>query len=287
MLTIRPLTERDLEAALRLSTQAGWNQLEADWRRLIALWPEGCLAGCVEGRVVATGTLATFGHAIGWLGMVLVDESQRGKGHGGAIFDALLQLADRRGISRLGLDATDLGRPVYLKRGFVDVVGVDRWVCPSPRVVEPWKASVDLHNRLDEAQWREVAALDREAVGVDRSALLRHLAGEPGACVRVALRGGRVTAFGVRRSGRTADAIAPVIAADRAAGEAVIAALLREASSERATIIDVPRDSGLDATLAGLGFSVARRLTRMLRPAGDGAALHSPQTLAGCGFELG
>jgi hypothetical protein len=33
------LTEADVDAAVALSTEAGWNQTEADWRRLLALAP--------------------------------------------------------------------------------------------------------------------------------------------------------------------------------------------------------------------------------------------------------
>ena len=133
MLTIDSLTESDLPAALRLSTQAGWNQLEADWRRLLSLWPNGCFAGRVDGRLIATSTLATYGTALGWVGMVLVDEAHRGKGYGGVILDATLRAAHNAGVQTIGLDATDLGRPVYLKRGFRDIAGIDRWVvAPSP-----------------------------------------------------------------------------------------------------------------------------------------------------------
>ncbi|MCE9590646.1 MAG: GNAT family N-acetyltransferase [Planctomycetes bacterium] len=293
MISLRPLHESDIPAALRLSTQAGWNQLHADWHRLLVLWPQNCIAGWEEDQLVATGTLATFGHAIGWIGMILVDESHRGRGHGGAIFDALLQCAELSGIRRLGLDATDLGRPVYLKRGFVDDAGIDRWTrpastaAPRPAPTTSQTGSIVLHDKLEDAHWHDLLTLDHAAAGVNRSALLRHLAAEPGAVTRMALRDGRVIAAGIRRSGRNADAIAPVIAHDRAVGEAVIAALVQAGSPDRAIIIDVPRETEIADALQSMGFTVARRLTRMLRPAGDGPTLHSPAVLAGCGFELG
>jgi hypothetical protein len=76
---VRPLESTDIPGALRLSTQAGWNQIDADWRRLIRLWPDGCLGGWRDdGTLVATATLATFDRSVGWVGMVLVDESCRG-----------------------------------------------------------------------------------------------------------------------------------------------------------------------------------------------------------------
>src|SRR5688572_17106434 len=121
MLEINPLQEADLPGALRLSTQAGWNQIDADWRRLIALWPDTCLAGRVDDQFVATATLATYGD-VGWVGMVLVDESHRRRGFGGQMLDAILDLGRARDVRVFGLDATDAGRPVYLRRGFEDAV---------------------------------------------------------------------------------------------------------------------------------------------------------------------
>ena len=55
--TVDPLRSGDLEGALRLSTQAGWNQIAADWERILALSPEGCVAGRMDGHLVATATV--------------------------------------------------------------------------------------------------------------------------------------------------------------------------------------------------------------------------------------
>mgnify|MGYP006173085049 CR=1 FL=1 len=55
--TIRKLTAVDVSAALELSEQAGWNQLEADWRRMLELEPEGCFGVEADGRVAASATV--------------------------------------------------------------------------------------------------------------------------------------------------------------------------------------------------------------------------------------
>lgn len=57
---IRPLTQEDIDAGVALSMQASWNHAAADWRRLVTLWPGQCLGGEIGGRVVASGTLATY-----------------------------------------------------------------------------------------------------------------------------------------------------------------------------------------------------------------------------------
>src|SRR4051812_22081562 len=121
---ISALTFVDVPAAVELSRRAGWNQIPADWNRLIKLWPDDVFAGRIDGRLVATGTLATFdcagepGSAVSWIGMILVEEGYRGRRFGGCILDALLQRAREREVQSVALDATDAGRAVYLKRGF-------------------------------------------------------------------------------------------------------------------------------------------------------------------------
>ena len=58
---LRRLVASDIPAALGLSEQAGWNQTSEDWRTLIDLAPEGCLAIEVGGELAATTTLLCYG----------------------------------------------------------------------------------------------------------------------------------------------------------------------------------------------------------------------------------
>ena len=271
MLVIDLLRESDLAAALRLSTQAGWNQIDADWRRLLTLWPDTCLAGRAGDQLVATATLATYGD-VGWVGMVLVDESCRRRGYGGQMLDAALDLGRARGVRRFGLDATDAGRPVYLRRGFVDAVRIDRWEQAASPPTEP-----PADNRCGRF---EHADLDLRASGVDRSRLLAHLAAEPG--VRAVTAG--QDAFAFVRPGRTFDHVGPVVASSEQTAEAIVAAAV---APGRAAIIDVPRGR-LASFLPRHGFEVARRLVRMQTAAADPTPLLAgPNVFAAFGFELG
>ena len=40
-IAIRQMLPADVELGMRLKTEAGWNQVEANWLRAIALEPEG------------------------------------------------------------------------------------------------------------------------------------------------------------------------------------------------------------------------------------------------------
>ncbi len=288
-LTFRPLVDADVPAAVRLSTQAGWNQTAADWRRLLAGWPRSCLGACTDG-LVATGTLATLATAAaaptGWIGMILVDERSRGRGHGGAMMRELLRIARSLGLAGVGLDATDLGRPVYEKLGFVPHSGLCRWM-RTCQTAAPHAAVGPWIRPLSDEDWPAITALDVRGAGVDRLPLLRPLAAEPGATAVVAVERDRPVAFGFSRPGRTARAIGPVVADTAEAAAAVTRALLASAG-DAAVLVDMPDGSPLEPWVQAAGFSVTRRVTRMLLPLESApATLVSPQVHAVVSFELG
>ena len=272
------LEPRDVPAALRLSTQAGWNQLEADWLRLMALWPDACFAlRDDEGEVIATSTLASFG-GVGWVGMVLVDESLRGRGLGGTVFGAALTAGE--GLDCVGLDATDLGRPVYEKHGFVPQVVINRWGGTVPR---PCQCCA---RPALEDDWPEIEGFDHIASGVDRSPLLRAMSREPGACLRVIDSGDGLEGFGLSRPGRVAAHVGPVVARS----PDVAMELVESLCEERHVFIDVleqPGDDEFAQALRAHGFCVLRRLTRMARPARPQSLLAGPGVYATAGLELG
>lgn len=273
MSTINVLNPPDIPRALELSTAAGWNQLKADWQRLIDLWPNTCFAFRDAGRILGTATLAVYGQ-VGWVGMVLVDPATRGRGVGGQLFDHACEAG--RGLEFLGLDATDLGRPVYEKRGFIVHSGIDRWILPCGMGILPMSAeggSPDMGK-------------DAHANLVDRSALLNHLTAERDA---IGLGDPNGIAYAFARPGRTAWHIGPVVADDPSTGQALVQRLLHQIASRggQRAIIDIPAASPLSTWLTGQGLAPARNLLRMFRPLPSQPVLTTPQVLAAAGFELG
>jgi hypothetical protein len=209
--------------------------------------------------------------------MVLVDDSHRRRGFGTKMLDAVLDLGRARGVRRFGLDATHLGRPVYLRRGFADAIGIDRWLRPAaPRSTEEHVTPLPA-DRMD-------MDLDLRSCGVDRRRLLSHLAGEP--AVRLIAGEG---AYALLRPGRAADHVGPVIAANEARAEEALAGAVALLDSTRAAILDVPRGR-LSTSLPAHGFKPVRQLVRMQTadvPASDAPLLAGPGVFAACGFEFG
>src|SRR6185295_19110476 len=84
MIRIRCMTTADLPLGRALSKQAGWNQTEADWRRLLDLQPDGAFVAEWHGQAVGT-TLALIFGPVAWIAMVLVEKAMRGRGVGQAL----------------------------------------------------------------------------------------------------------------------------------------------------------------------------------------------------------
>jgi GNAT superfamily N-acetyltransferase len=161
------LRKSHIASVMRLNQAAGWNQTEQDWDRVVSLEPDGCLAVETDGAIVSTTTAVCYGRRLAWIGMVLTDSEYRGRGYARRLMERALEFLDKRGVERTKLDATDMGRPLYVKLGFEDETLVERWVLP---VVPALVSGVG-----DVAPFEFDVALDLEAFGADRSALIRSL----------------------------------------------------------------------------------------------------------------
>lgn len=283
-LAVDSLTRADVPDAMGLSRQAGWNQVPADWHRLLDLEPAGCFAGRVDGDLVATGTLVTYDDAVGWIGMVLVDEDHRRQGYGTAMFDRVLGYADERGVAA-GLDATDAGREVYRKRDFVDVTPIERWcgeLSAADAPVEPSTSHVGVVSADDGDRVDAVCEFDQRAVGVDRSELVRHLLGEDGTTILTA--GEEVRGYATVRPGREHDHLGPLVASSRADAEALVAGAADVV--ERSVLVDVLDVEFAESVLEPRGMEPQRRLTRMVADEPE-PLLVGEAVRAAAAFELG
>src|SRR5262245_55297348 len=104
------MTPSDLPVVLRLRELVGWNQREADVRRILDLEPDGCFLAAVEGQPAGTATTCVFG-PVAWIAMVLVDPALRRRGIGTALMEHALAYLERRRVQTIRLDATPLGQP--------------------------------------------------------------------------------------------------------------------------------------------------------------------------------
>jgi ribosomal protein S18 acetylase RimI-like enzyme len=257
----RGLRLEDVERALRLSIEAGWNQTGADWRYLLEAG-RGFAMWTPDGKLVATAITLPYRGGFGWISMVLVHTPDRGRGLASRLMRRCVATLRAEGLVPV-LDATPGGREVYRRIGFRDAWSMRRLrartaVVPrrdreSPVAIRPFGAD-DL---------AAVVACDRAAFGADRSALLAHLRTRLPAVALLAERDGRVAGFALARDGRTAAQLGPVVADDARIAHTLIACALGEIAGP--AIVDVPeRHATTIGWLRAAGFEDERPFTRML-----------------------
>lgn len=280
---VRPLTLADLPAAMRLSTEPGWDQTEEDWRLMIArAATRGDAALGVEaadGRLVASAMTLGYGDHFGWISMVLVTQGWRRRGLAKNLLARCIDSLRGRGLVPV-LDATPAGRGVYLPLGFIDRYGLTRMVAAAPRIQPSGAtrpaASADLPAILD---------YDRAVFGGDRADILRDLLMRAGERARLIERDGRLVGFALGRPGRTAWHVGPVVADSAAIAQALFADALAGWSGKAMSDIASDRTE-LRAGLETVGFAEERPYSRMtqgaLQPFGDPLRLY-----AAAGPELG
>jgi GNAT superfamily N-acetyltransferase len=115
---------------MRLSVAAGWNQTVADWQRMLDLSPGLCFGISIEDTLASTATAYIRPDSTAWIGMVLTLPEFRGRSLARQLVAHLLHILDARNIATVGLDATDMGKPLYTSLGFIDDRPIERWSRP-------------------------------------------------------------------------------------------------------------------------------------------------------------
>jgi GNAT superfamily N-acetyltransferase len=231
-LAIAPIDAAESEAVWPLSIEAGWNQNVADWRFMLEAGRGFGLRGA-EGQWEASSLVLPLGAKLAWISMVLVTRTRRRSGVGTGLLKHCIAEVQASGAVA-GLDATEQGRPIYVPLGFRDLYKISRWHFDGVKEVP----SATAVRCLTPSDVPAVLAYDLALSGMERPALLAHLAARQLAMAWVAEQGGRLTGFVLGREGRTASSIGPVIADNEETGLALIA---KAASSVAGPfIIDVP-----------------------------------------------
>jgi len=263
--TFRDMTTRDIPDGLRLCRAAGWNQLEDDWRTLLAP-PSVFRLAQREGHALGSAGAVAYGDALAWVCMVLVDPAARGHGLGTALVVQVLdRLSSFGGV--VGLDATPKGRPVYARLGFVDAGGFVRLERPpgAPTLSGPGDEARTVR-ALAPGDVPAVLAMDLDAFGADRSRVLRRqLAAAPESAL-VLDSGGRIEGYCLGRPGHRAAQVGPVVARNVAQARRMVSALLA-ARPDQHLFLDAPDRPDWRRSLEELGFAPQRPFTRMYQGA--------------------
>src|SRR5260221_7409061 len=166
----------DAPAGLSLSTEAQWNQNEADWRFFLT---RGSVFGVRDndGHLIASAALLPYAPGNAWISMVLVTENSRRRGLATRLVDACLAAAAKQNLTTW-LDATPAGATVYGPLGFSPTLQLRRL-----RLAHAMSTKAEAPPSLSSGDIEKFTAQDRLAIGFDRSNLLGEINGRPASCL--------------------------------------------------------------------------------------------------------
>ena len=269
---VRTLTPHDVPSAMELVIAANWNQTPDDWLRVIRLSANGCRCIESDGRIAATATRVNYGNRLAWVGMVLTRPENRRQGYARRLMEDAIGSADDHGVRTLKLDATEEGRPLYERLGFVVENAIERWERNGNAERGAVAASVC---RLTQ----ELFARDARAFGVFRKELLQDFSTSAN-CEVIS------DSYVMSRAGRMARYLGPCVAASAKDARDLIARHLNSYAAGCAWYWDLlPTNAEAVSCAQDMGFTRSRVLWRMRR--GEAIENDDSSAYAIAGFELG
>jgi len=252
------MTIDDLRLGLRLSRQAGWNQTESDWLRFMDMEPGGCFVAGLNGCSVGTTTTCIFEN-VAWIAMVLVDKDSRGQGVGTKLLKHSLDYLDAQKVATIRLDATDLGRPIYEKLGFVPEYELARF----EGIAQQGKTEQVITEAVPE-HFTDMVEIDRQVTGTNREKMLSRLFREFPQNTRILKFRDKIDGFITMRPGANAVQIGPCTASIKA-GPALLSDAMHRCAG-KTVYVDIPIGNVPAMKIAeSSGLKIQRRFTRMCR----------------------
>lgn len=252
------LSPADTPSGLALSTEAGWNQTEADWHFMLR---EGVGFGfeTADGRLIASALMIPYEQRFAWISMVLVSAAARRQRLATLLLRHALNLGRQRDWALL-LDATEDGRKVYLPLGFRDLRAITRWTCgqPLPAACSVPRATAALELTDGWIAW------DTAGFGASRRALLRAMhTGWPRQAWQVGHAGRVPHGFCLARAGRYATQLGPLVGTDETTAAILLSTALDQAAGPH--LVDlVDGRAELEDCLRRRGFVPSRHFIRMI-----------------------
>jgi hypothetical protein len=237
----------------------GWNPGLADAACFDTVDRDGFLIGELDGVPAATISCLNYDDRFAFLGFYIVRGDLRGRGYGLRIWNAAIAHAGARTI---GLDGVVAQQDNYRKSGFRLAYANIRYGGRIGPLSAPPAAIVP----LAEVPFAALEADDARVFPAPRAAFLRAWIGARGHIGRALVRDGHLAGWGVIRPCRRGHKIGPLVAGDRAAAEAVLAALIATAGAGE-VFLDVP--------------SVNRDALALAQDHGRGPVVETPRVYTG------
>lgn len=234
----RSLSEADWEVFLRWAAAENWRVSFQEQRLFHGLWRPYFFVLYTDGTVQGFVSAVVYKES-GWIGNLLVDPKRRGRGYGAVLFDFALDFLRGAKVGRVWLTASAAGAPLYLRRKFVAIDRVDRWVanglgeCRAVRRVAA----------------KDLVAIDQRCWGESRSTLINALV-DDGEMISAG------EALGVLQPGVSFWQLGPWLSVDRnpQQNNQLLTLAVAKTPAGKELFVDVLASSGMELVLRAAGF---------------------------------
>ncbi|MDF1792572.1 MAG: GNAT family N-acetyltransferase [Thalassobaculaceae bacterium] len=277
---IAVMSEADVATAVAWAAAEGWNPGNRDAASFSAVDPEGFLGGYLDGTLITSISVVNYDPHFAFLGFYIAHPDHRGQGYGYKLWQAGVRHAGDRLI---GLDGVVAEQENYKRSGFTFAYRNIRYggtvsVVPS--------AAPGVEIRAVSNAGPEIAALDRTLFPAGRAGFLEDWFASDGHVARTAYRDNALAGYAVARPCRSGWKIGPLVAADRAVAESLLADLIPAIGSAPEIYLDTPEPNTEAVALAGqLGLEPVFETARMYT--GPAPALDIARIFGVTTFELG
>lgn len=256
---LRPMCADDIDAGMQLKALNNWNQVREDWDLLLNYPLASNWVAESKGQVIGTVSMVIYPPGIGWIGMMLVRPNLQGQGIGRKLMERVLDHSES--VSTFCLDATDMGKHLYDKLGFMSVGTVNRFI--SEHLVPLDSRSEKEIIPLTSEYLQLVVDYDHKRVGMDRKFLLEYLYGQSPEHAFVYIVNDEIKGYCLGRPGSQYLQIGPLVANHEEIAKKLFLRVSQELTDQPVVIDLTDQSMTLTGYLMESGFNFQRSLTRM------------------------
>lgn len=210
-LSLVQIEKSDVSGLIGLSSSIGWDY---DKKEIETVLASGTIFGHKnhKGKIVSSAAIIPYDTDVASLGMVIVDEEYRGMGLGKSVTQECIDSVPC--TTSILLIATEEGKPLYEKMGFVKVDSVYKFVCENNTAKVPSIISGIVIEDFNDSHFNRILKIDEDAFGDRRSKLLQNRIYQSENCVVAKNHRDKVIGFGASILGPENLILGPIVAPD-------------------------------------------------------------------------
>jgi GNAT superfamily N-acetyltransferase len=271
---IRKMTRAEVDFAIGLAAEEGWNPGIHDAECFYAADPNGFFIGLLNGELISTVSAVMYGEVYGFLGLYVVKPEYRSEGYGTKIgMEALNYLGNRC----VGLDGVLARQETYAQHGFKFAHYNRRYKGFAIGGGQSGKLDSNIVD-LSEIPFEVLNAYDEDLFQAPRSEFLRSWINQPDGISLGIVADGRLSGYTVLRKCAEGNKVGPLFADREDLAEALFHELSCRLPEGTPMFLDVPGEAqNPAATRLAMrhGMNVVFETARMYRTQ-NAAEIHLP-----------